>query len=306
MFYYSLNNYFKNTFGQKIYKLSLSANVTCPNRDGTIDTRGCIFCSDGGSGEFATSGNDITNQIERSKQYVKTKIKDGKYIAYFQSFTNTYAPIEYLKSIFTQAIYHKDIVGLSIGTRPDCLGDDVINLLNELNKIKPVFVELGFQTSNEDTAKYIRRGYNNDCYIKAVKDLKNIGINVVTHLIIGLPFETRYDILHSVDFVSKQQTDGIKLHLLHVLKNTDLAKEYENGVFKTLEMNEYIDLICDCILILPQNIVIHRLTGDGAKNLLISPTWSADKKRVLNRMNKTFTDRNIIQGSKKIEDLLKN
>lgn len=287
MKYYSLNNYLRDTFGEKVYKLSLNAGFTCPNRDGTIDTRGCIFCSKGGSGDFAESSSlSITEQIENGKKRVEKKIKSGKYIAYFQAFTNTYAPIEILKEKFYEAINHKDIVALSIATRPDCLGDEVLELLNALNKIKPVFVELGLQTIHEKSAKYIRRGYALEIYDKTVKDLQKIGINIVVHIIIGLPGETKDDMLKTVDYVCKSGINGIKLQLLHVLKNTDLEDEYNTGKFSTLEFDEYLDIIKACVEIIPNHIVIHRLTGDGAKKDLIAPLWSADKKKVLNAINK--------------------
>lgn len=287
MQYYSLNKYLRDTFGDKIYKLSLNAGFTCPNRDGKLGTKGCIFCSAGGSGDFAESSSlSITQQIERAKERVAKKIKSGKYIAYFQAYTNTYAPVEILKSKYMEAVNHKDIVALSVATRPDCLGDDVLKLLDEINKIKPVLVELGLQTIHERTARYIRRGYTLDVYDKAVSDLKKIGVNTVVHLILGLPGETKQDMLDSVKYVCESGIDGIKLQLLHVLKNTDLEKDYAQGKFKTLEMDEYLDILKSCVDIIPDNIVIHRLTGDGAKKDLISPLWSADKKKVLNAINK--------------------
>lgn len=286
MKYYSLNNYLRDTFGEKVYKISINSGFTCPNRDGTIDTRGCIFCSRGGSGDFAESPSlSVTEQIEAGKSRVAGKIKSGKYIAYFQAFTNTYAPVEVLKSKFFEAINHPDIFALSIATRPDCLGDDVIGLLDELNKIKPVFVELGLQTIHESTAKYIRRGYTLDAYDKAVEDLKKINVNIVVHLILGLPNETKNDMLESVKYVCESGANGIKLQLLHILKGTDLEEEYKQGKFRALEFDEYIDLIRDCVNIIPKNIVIHRLTGDGAKKDLVAPLWSADKKKVLNTLN---------------------
>ncbi len=287
MKYYSLNNYLRDTFGEKVYKLSLNAGFTCPNRDGTIDTRGCIFCSKGGSGDFAESASlSITEQIESGKKRVEKKIKNGKYIAYFQAFTNTYAPLDILREKFCEAIHHKDIVALSIATRPDCLGEDVLKLLAELNSIKPVFVELGLQTIHEEGAKYIRRGYNLDVYDTAVENLKKTGVNIVVHIILGLPNETKSDMLESVKYVCDGGINGIKLQLLHVLKNTDLEKDYNAGKFKVLEFDEYLDIIKACVDLIPQNIVIHRLTGDGAKKDLIAPLWSADKKRVLNAINK--------------------
>ena len=289
MKYYSLNNYLRNTFGDKVYKLSLNGGFTCPNRDGTIDTRGCIFCSEGGRGDFAESSLlSITEQIEQGKKRVKNKIKSGKYIAYFQAFTNTYAPVEILRKKFFEAIRHKDIVALSIATRPDCLDDDILSLLDELNKIKPVFVELGLQTIHEKSAEYIRRGYPLSVYDKAVKKLKAIGINIVVHVILGLPNESKTDMLETVSYVCKSGIDGIKLQLLHILKNTDLANEYYRGNVKTLELDEYIDIVKACVEIIPSDIVIHRLTGDGAKKDLIAPLWSADKKNVLNKINKAL------------------
>ena len=284
----SLNSYLKKRFGCKVYKLAINGGFTCPNRDGKIDTRGCIFCSRGGSGEFAESAEkSVTQQIDDGKKRVEKKIKDGKYIAYFQAFTNTYAPLCKLKSLYTEAINHPDIVALSIGTRPDCLGNDVLELLDEMNEIKPVFVELGLQTIHENTAQYIRRGYPLEVYDKAVDDLHKIGINVVTHLIIGLPGENEQDILRSVEYVCKK-TDGIKLQLLHILEGTDLADEYRECKVDVLSLEEYTSIIKHCVEIIPDNVVIHRLTGDGAKKDLIAPLWSADKKHVLNTINKAI------------------
>lgn len=291
MKYTTLNTYLKKRFNTKVYKISLDAGFTCPNRDGKIDTRGCLFCSKGGSGDFAESRSlSITEQIEQGKQRVSKKIKDGKYIAYFQAFTNTYAPVDVLRQKYYEALLHPDIVALSIATRPDCIDNDIINLLDEINKIKPVFVELGLQTSNENTAVYIRRGYKNDVYEKAVNDLHNIGINVVTHIILGLPNESENDMLESVKYACRY-TDGIKLQLLHILKGTDLADEYYSNNFKVMSFDEYIDIIEKCVRIIPDNIVIHRLTGDGAKKDLIAPLWSADKKRVLNAINKRLNEK---------------
>lgn len=290
MKYTTLNSYLKNKFGCKVYKLAIDGGFTCPNRDGTLGTRGCIFCSRGGSGEFAESKEkSVTQQIDDGKKRVEKKIKDGKYIAYFQAFTNTYAPVCKLKSLYTEAINHPDIVALSIGTRPDCLGDDVLELLDEMNKIKPVFIELGLQTIHENTAQYIRRGYPLEVYDKAVDDLHKIGINVVTHLIIGLPGESEQDILQSVEYVC-QKTDGIKLQLLHILEGTDLADEYRECKVDVLSLEEYTSIIKHCVEIIPDNVVIHRLTGDGAKKDLIAPLWSADKKHVLNTINKALND----------------
>lgn len=288
MEYTTLNNYLKNKFGCKVYKLAIDGGFTCPNRDGTIGTRGCIFCSNGGSGEFAQNRNlSVTEQIEQGKSLVSNKIKNGKYIAYFQAFTSTYAPVEKLRNLYTQAINHEDIVALSIGTRPDCINEDILDLLKELNKIKPIFVELGLQTIHPKSAEYIRRGYELCVYDEAVKNLHRIGVNVVTHLIIGLPNETKADMIKSVEYVCRA-TDGIKLQLLHILKGTDLAYEYQKGLIKVLSLDEYSDIITECVKIIPKNVVIHRLTGDGAKKDLIAPLWSADKKRVLNTINKAL------------------
>lgn len=291
MEYLSFNKYLKDKFGQKVYIISLDGGFTCPNRDGKAGTQGCIFCSKGGSGDFAESREmSITEQIESGKKKVEKKIKSGKYIAYFQAFTNTYAPVEILRQKYEEAINHPDIVALSIATRPDCLGDDVLRLLNEMNKIKPVFVELGLQTIHQKSAKYIRRGYDLSVYNKAVRDLKKIGVNVVVHVILGLPNESENDMLETVKYVCESGANGIKLQLLHVIDGTDLAKDYEKGLFKTLEFDEYINLIVKCVKIIPKDIVIHRLTGDGAKKDLIAPLWSADKKRVLNAINKALRE----------------
>lgn len=290
MKYTSFNSYLKEKFGCKVYKLALDGGFTCPNRDGKIDTRGCIFCSKGGSGDFAESRSlSITEQIENGKKRVSKKIKDGKYIAYFQAFTNTYAPIEILRSLYTEAISHDEIVALSIATRPDCIDENVIALLDEMNKIKPVFVELGLQTIHKESAKYIRRGYDLKIYDKAVEELHKIGINVVTHIIIGLPNESAEDMLESVKYVCKH-TDGIKLQLLHIIDGTDLAEEYKMGKVNVLSLEEYTDIIKRCVEIIPKNVVIHRLTGDGAKKDLIAPLWSADKKNVLNTINKAINE----------------
>jgi len=283
--YKSANDYYKEKFGSKVYKLSLDGGFTCPNRDGRIDTRGCIFCSGLGSGEFAESGNNIKEQLERAKEKVESKIKSGKYIAYFQSFTNTYASIERLKKLYYEAIEPDYIVGLSIGTRPDCLSDETIELLCEINKIKPVSIELGFQTSNEQSAKYIRRGYENDVYLDAVRRLREAGIEVVTHIIIGLPNETLSDAVNTTKVAIEAGTNGVKFHLLHILRGTDLEKEYIDGKFDCLNLEEYAKILKSCLEVLPEGIVVHRITGDGAKKDLVAPHWSADKKKVLNFLN---------------------
>lgn len=287
MEYYSFNRYLRERFGCKVYKISINGGFTCPNRDGTLGTGGCIFCSAGGSGDFAESPElSITQQIENGKKRVRKKIKSGKYIAYFQAFTNTYAPAEILRKKFTEAIDHPDIVMLSVATRPDCLPDEVIDLLKDLNEIKPVSVELGLQTIHEKSAEYIRRGYDLSCYDRAVSRLKAAGLNVVCHIILGLPGESKTDMLQSVDYACKSGIDGIKLQLLHVLRGTDLAKDYEAGKFEALSFEAYLDIIKSCVEIIPKDIVIHRLTGDGAKKDLIAPLWSADKKKILNAISR--------------------
>lgn len=289
MEYYSLNRYLQDTFGEKVYKIALDGGFTCPNRDGTLDTRGCIFCSGAGSGEFAGKRTDsITNQIEKGKERLQNKIKDGRYIAYFQAFTNTYAPVEQLRERYEEAVSHPDIVVLSIATRPDCLPEEVLSLIEEMNRIKPVWVELGLQTIHEKTADYIRRGYPLSVYDEAVKKLKNIGVQVITHVILGLPGESSQEMMETVSYVGKSGADGIKLQLLHVIKGTDLERDYERGKFHVLEMEEYVNLVADCLALLPENMVIHRMTGDGDKRTLAAPLWSMDKKRVLNALNKAI------------------
>ena len=294
--YYSLNEYLKNTFGEKVYKISLNGGMTCPNRDGTLDSRGCIFCSKGGSGEFSADALlPISEQLEQAKRRIREKTDCKRFIAYFQPFTNTYAETEYLRRIFTEAIAPEDIAALSIATRPDCLGENVLALLSELNQIKPVWVELGLQTIHKKTAEYIRRSYPLEKFDCAAKRLRELGINVITHLIIGLPGESREMLLDSVRYAG-ERSNGVKLQLLHVLKDTDLCSDYLAGRFDVLSLEEYIELLCDCVEALPKNVVIHRLTGDGDKRLLVAPMWSADKKRVLNAINKAFRERNVTQG----------
>ena len=299
MYFYSANEYYKSRFGGKAYKISLSSGMSCPNRDGTLSKDGCIFCSETGSGDFSPESTlSIDEQIEAAVLRVRNKFKENRFIAYFQSFTNTYAPVEYLESIFTQALSNSKIVALSIATRPDCLGNDVLSLLKKLNSIKPVFVELGLQTIHKSTADYINRCYELNVFDEAVKNLKDANINVIVHVILGLPFETEEMMYQTVSYVGKSGADGIKLQLLHVLKNTRLADIYKSGAFETLTLEEYTNILCNCVELIPKNMVIHRLTGDGAKKLLIAPMWSADKKLVLNIISKAMRDKNIIQGSK--------
>ena len=292
MQYYSLNQYLKDTFGEKVYKIAIDGGFTCPNRDGSIETRGCIFCSGMGSGDFAESRmNTITEQIENGKQRLLNKISNGKYIAYFQAFTNTYAPVWELRSKYMEAVRHPDIVAISVATRPDCLPDEVIALLQEMNAIKPVWVELGLQTIHESTANYIRRGYPLEVYDEAVQRLKEIGVDIIVHVILGLPGESKKEMLETVRYVGNSGVNGIKLQLLHVIRGTDLEQEYNNGVFDVMSMEEYTSLVADCIAILPERMVIHRMTGDGDKKTLIAPLWSGDKKRVLNLLNKKIEEK---------------
>ena len=282
----TMNDYCREKFGKKLYKLSLDGGFTCPNRDGTKGTGGCIFCSSQGSGDFAESGEDIFLQIENAKKRVAHKNKNGGYIAYFQSFTSTYAPYERLRSLFYSAIEHPDVDVLSVATRPDCLPLETLELLGELNKIKPVWVELGLQSIKKESISYIRRCYDNEVYENAVKELHKRGIYVITHMIIGLPGESREDMKNTLRFIIDNKSDGIKLQLLHILKDTDLYGEYLNGRVIPLEKEEYLDILRELIPLIPEETAVHRLTGDGNKKTLAAPMWSADKKSVLNSINK--------------------
>ncbi len=282
-----LNEYLREKFGCKVYKVSLNGGFTCPNRDGTLDTRGCIFCSQGGSGEFASDPSlDITRQIEEGKKRVRSKTGDGKYIAYFQAYTGTYGDVETLRRLYTQALSHPEVVALSIATRPDCLSYEVLELLSKLNKIKPVWVELGLQTVNEKTAVYIRRDYELAVFDDAMERLKRAGIETIVHVIIGLPGEGLDDYIRTVKYVCDHGASGIKLQLLHILKGTDLEKEYLQGRVRVLSEDEYIEILRECVKYIPDNVVIHRLTGDGDKKILVAPLWSGNKKRVLNRIKR--------------------
>lgn len=295
--YRSLNSYLRANFGEKLYKLALDGGFTCPNRDGSIDTRGCIFCSGQGSGDFALStGGDVHAAIERAKALVAHKNPSDRYIAYFQSFTGTYAPIERLESLFTAAISHPDVAVLSVATRPDCLPESVITLLERLNRIKPVWVELGLQSIHAATAEYIRRGYELSVFNEAVKRLKAAGLQVIVHMIIGLPGEDEGMIWETAKYIGASGADGVKFQLLHVLENTDLAADFAAGKFKLPDMDEYIRLLAGCIRLIPPEMTVHRLTGDGAKRELIAPLWSGDKKRVLNAINRAFDRMGLVQG----------
>ena len=298
MVYRSLNQTMQERFGCKVYKLALDGGMTCPNRDGTVGERGCIFCSDVGSGEFAAPAcGSISAQITQAKARVEKKNKGGKYIAYFQSFTNTYGPLSYLEKIFWEAIEPDEIVALSIATRPDCLGPEVLALLSSLNERKPVWVELGLQTIHPNSARYIRRGYDLEVYDRAVRQLKEAGIEVITHVILGLPGETREQMLQTVRYVGQSGADGIKLQLLHVLEGTDLARDWREGKVPVMELEDYVLLLEDCLAVLPPELVVHRLTGDGHKRDLLAPLWTGDKKRVLNTINQMFARDGVRQGS---------
>ena len=289
----------KERFGEKIYKVALNGGMTCPNRDGTLGSRGCIFCSAGGSGDFAGNRQDsITQQIEKQAASIRQKRGVAKFIAYFQAYTNTYAPVDYLRKIYTKAISHPDIVAVSIGTRPDCLDKDILQLLDELNQKKPVWVELGLQTIHETTAQYIRRGYPLSCFEQAVSELRKRNLDVIVHTILGLPGENRNDILSTIEYLNHQDIQGIKLQLLHVLKGTDLADDYLAGKFQVYTMEEYLDLVIDCLEHLNPEIVIHRLTGDGPKDLLIAPLWSSAKRTVLNTLHRKCKLQHSFQGKK--------
>ena len=275
-----LSDYYRKKYGCKVYKLSIDAGFTCPNRDGTAGIGGCIFCNADGGSAFAAKGGNIACQLKQARQ--KVSFKGGeKFIAYFQSFTNTYAPVQQLESYYRQAIADEDVVGLAIGTRPDCLPEPVVELLAQINREKPVTVELGLQTIHPESVRYIRRGYGNSVYFDAVKRLKAVGIEVVTHIILGLPGETPEMMVQTTKAAVEAGTDGVKFHLLHILKDTDLAKDYLEGKFRCLELAEYAEILDACLGVLPAETVVHRLTGDGAKKDLIAPLWSADKKRVL-------------------------
>ena len=301
-YYYSLNDYLKETYGEKIYKIAIDAGLTCPNRDGKIDTRGCIFCSSGGSGDFAVSCKNfssISEQIEAGIGLFKKKKVGSHFIAYFQAYTNTYGEPEYLEKIFSEALSHPLIAGISIATRPDCLGDEILELLKSLKKRfidKFIWVELGLQTMHEDTALYIRRGYPLPVFESALDSLNFLDIPVIVHVILGLPGESNKRILETIDYLARKNIFGIKLQLLHILKGTDLEKDHEKNLFSVYTKEEYIDLVIDCIEHLPKDVVLHRVTGDGPKNLLIAPLWSGNKKDVLNTLHHRFKERGAYQG----------
>lgn len=294
-----LNDYLKKTYGHKLYKISLNGGMSCPNRDGTLSTGGCIFCSAGGSGDFAQKPEgSITEQIEKGKSQVEKKYSGESYIAYFQAYTNTYGNIEYLRKIFTEALSHPQVEILSIATRPDCIDEGIAELLGKLNKIKPVWVELGFQTANEERAEYINRGYKNIIFEKAVRLLGKWNIECIVHMIIGIPGEELSDMINTVKYINGFDISGIKFQLLHVLDGTKLAKIYYEEGFKIYTLEEYIDILFELIENLRPDIVIHRITGDGPKSILIEPKWTGNKRYVLNIINSEMHRRNLVQGSK--------
>lgn len=295
--YYTLNYFLRKKFGEKVFKISLDAGFSCPNRDGTISNGGCVFCSKRGSGDFAGDRNfSIPSQFEEIKLMMKKKWKGDKYIAYFQAYTNTYAPVKILREKYEEALRQKGVVGLAIATRPDCLDEEILNLLSEINKKTYLWVELGLQTANDNIAKIINRGYELSVFEKALKELRSRDIDVVVHSILGLPGETKEDMLNTIEYLSHKDIQGIKIHLLHLMKETPLVNMYKKGELKFLTQEEYIDIVCESIAIIRSNIVIHRLTGDAPRNLLIGPKWSLKKWEVLNSIDRELINRNIYQG----------
>ncbi len=301
--YHTLNYFLREKFGEKVFKISLDGGFSCPNRDGKIGTGGCVFCSARGSGDFAGHRQfSITEQFNEVKEMMAHKWKSGKYIAYFQAYTNTYAPVEELKRKYEEAISNEGVVALAIATRPDCLEDDVLDLIEEMNRKLYVWVELGLQTSNDKTAKRINRGYTLEVYDDAVSKLRKRNIDTVAHVIFGLPGETHEDMINTIDYVAHSHVQGIKIHLLHLMKNTQLVKEYENGNLKFLSKEEYINLIIEGVSKLPEEMIVHRLTGDAPRNELIGPMWSLKKWEVLNGIDKAFEENNVYQGQNYKED----
>ncbi|QUO32240.1 TIGR01212 family radical SAM protein [Faecalicatena sp. Marseille-Q4148] len=295
--YYSLNYYLKQHYGRKLYKIALDGGMTCPNRDGTCGSRGCIFCSEGGSGDFAGDrALSIREQLALGKASLSEKYNGHSYIAYFQAYTNTYAPVQHLRQLFEEAVSDPEVCVLSIATRPDCLGEDVIELLTELNLQKPVWVELGLQTIHPKSADFIRRGYPLSVFEDAVTRLRKAGIEVIVHTILFLPGETPSQMLDTIRYLNTQDIQGIKLQLLHILKHTDLASYYEQHPFPLPSLEEYLELLGACICTLRPDIVIHRITGDGPKSLLIAPLWTSDKRNVLNQTARYFKEHDIWQG----------
>lgn len=295
--YHSLDFMLRERFGEKVYKVALDGGMSCPNRDGTLGTGGCIFCSAGGSGDFAASRTlGITEQIDSQIARITQKRPVNRYIAYFQAYTNTYAPEGYLRDLFSEAISHPQVAAVSIGTRPDCLPPETVQLLASLNRQKPVWVELGLQTIHERTARYIRRGYQLPCFADAVKRLHEAGLEIIVHTILGLPGESGEDVLETMKYLNRLPIQGIKLQLLHVLKGTDLARDYQAGLFQVLSMEDYLCLLISCLEHLRPDLVIHRLTGDGPRDLLIAPQWSSAKRTVLNQLHHRMKEKHTWQG----------
>ena len=294
--FHSVSYHYKNIFGGKVIKISIDAGLTCPNRDGTLSAEGCIFCGGSGAGDYAFTGRSVTDQFNLYRESIKKKWPDAKYIPYFQAYTNTYGPIEELRRMYYEAINIEGIVGISIATRPDCLGSEVLELLKEISEKVTLFVELGFQSSKAETVKLINRCYENEVFDTAVKNLKAIGANVICHVILGLPGENKEDMLRSVSYAVNAGIDGIKLHELFVVRDTALTDMYEAGMFKTLEFDEYIDLAVSVLEMLPSNIVVHRLTGDAPREQLIAPLYSVKKFHILNAIDKTLETRNTFQS----------
>ena len=304
--YHNLNYYLRNKFGEKVFKISLDGGFSCPNRDGTISKGGCIFCSPRGSGDFTIECDNLHQQFDEAKAMMMRKWKKGKFIGFFQAYTNTYAPANVLREKYYSIIEKENVVGLAIATRPDCLPQEVLDLLEELNKKTYLWVELGLQTINEDTARLINRGYSLETYVNAVEELKKRNIEIVTHCILGLPGETKADMINTIDFVANTDTQGIKLHLLHLMKDTSMIKLYEEGSLSLLEKEEYVDLVVDCVERLPKNMVIHRITGDGPKDTLIGPRWSLNKWEVLNAIDNKFIERDTWQGKYFVECIVES
>ena len=296
--YHTLNYFLRNKFGDKVFKISLDAGFTCPNRDGRISTGGCVFCSPRGSGDFTGTSSNLVQQFEEVKEMMSKKWKDGKYIAYFQAYTNTYAEIEVLREKYYSVLNLEGVVGIAIATRPDCLSGEVLDLLEEISREKYIWVELGLQTIHQNTAEIINRGYQLDSYIKAVKELKRRNIDVVTHVILGLPGESREEMLETVEFVANTGTQGIKLHLLHLVKDTKLVHIYEKGQLRIMDMEEYVELVVSCIERIPEEMVIHRITGDGPRETLVEPKWSLKKWEVINSIEHRMMDHDTWQGNK--------
>ena len=287
---YTTNAYIRDTFGEKLYKISLNAGTTCPNRDGKAGTGGCIFCSASGSGDFSEDAvMSIDEQIELAKKRISGKCKCDRYIAYFQSYTNTYGDVDALREKFLAAARRDAIAAVSIASRPDCFGPEVIDMIKDIIAVKPVWIELGLQTANDRTAQLINRCYDISVYDETMNRLRELGVHIIVHMIIGLPGETKEDMIDTVRYIVRSGANGIKLQLLHVLRGTVLEKMYEEGVFRALTFAEYADILCDCLKELPPDMVVHRFTGDGPKNILVAPLWSADKKRVINDLNRIIS-----------------